>query len=60
MGNWWELVGSDQLVVLFGSAPGKASPGEPSAAQKIARLGELAQRHALGERIDDTDLTKTD
>lgn len=60
VGNWWELVGSDQIVVLFGSAPGKASPGEPSAAHKIARFGELARRHALGERIGNTDLTKTD
>ena len=59
-GYWWELVGSDHLVVLFGSAPGKANPGEPSAAEKIARLGELTQRHAQGERIDDTDLTKND
>ena len=59
-GYWWELVGSDHLVVLFGSAPGKASPGEPSAAEKIARLGKLTQRHAQGERIDDTDLTKND
>lgn len=57
--NWWELVGSDQLVVLFGSAPGKAGSGEPSAAQKIVRLGKLAARHARGESVDDTDLTET-
>ena len=58
-GNWWELVGSDKLVVLFGSAPGKAVSGEPSAAQKIVRLGKLVARHARGESVDDTDLTKT-
>ena len=57
-GNWWELVGSDELVVLFGSAPGKAVSGEPSAAQKIVRLGKLVARHARGESVDDTDLTK--
>ena len=57
-GNWWELVGSDKLVVLFGSAPGGAVAGEPSAAQKIIRLGKIAAVHARGERVDDTDLTK--
>ncbi len=57
-GNWWELVGSDKLVVLFGSAPGMAVAGEPSAAQKIIRLGKIAELHARGESVDDTDLTK--
>ena len=57
-GNWWELVGSDKLVVLFGSAPGGAVAGEPSAAQKIIRLRKIAAVHARGERVDDTDLTK--
>jgi len=57
-GNWWELVGSDKLVVLFGSAPGRAVAGEPSAAQKIIRLRKIAAVHARGESVDDTDLTK--
>jgi|TARA_A200000159_G_scaffold133428_1_gene131505 hypothetical protein len=57
-GNWWELVGSDELVVLFGSAPGGSVAGEPSAARKIVRLGDLAELHARGERVDDIDLTK--
>jgi hypothetical protein len=29
-------------MILFGSAPGREQPGEPSAASKIARLRELA------------------
>ena len=57
-GNWWELVGSDNLVVLFGSGVGKAGSGEPAAAQKIVRLADLAELHARGERVDDIDLTK--
>jgi hypothetical protein len=38
----WELVGPPPLTILFGSAPGREQPGEPSAASKIARLRELA------------------
>lgn len=58
-GNWWELVGSDEFIVLFGSAPGKAVSGEPSAAKKIIRLGELVNRHASGDVVENTDLTKS-
>ena len=57
-GNWWELVGSNTLVVLFGSAPGGSVAGEPSAAQKIARLGKVAELQARRERVEDIDLTK--
>ncbi len=58
-GNWWELVGNDKFSVLFGSAPGKAVSGEPLAAEKIIRLGELADRHASGDVIENADLTKS-
>jgi len=37
----WELVGPPPLMILFGSAPGREQPGEPSAAAKIARLRAL-------------------
>ena len=58
-GNWWELVGNDKFSVLFGSAPGKSVSGEPLAAEKIIRLGELADRHANGDVIENADLTKS-
>ena len=58
-GNWWELVGNDKFSVLFGSAPGKAVSGEPLAAEKIIRLGELADRHTSGDVIENADLTKS-
>jgi len=37
----WERVGSPLGTILFGSAPGRETPGEPSAAAKIARLRSL-------------------
>ena len=58
-GTWWELVGRDGFVVLFGSAPGKAVSGEPSSAEKIIRLGELANRHASGDVVEYADLTNS-
>jgi len=54
----WELVGPSQRTILFGSAPGRESPDEPSAAAKISRLRALAARTAAtpdavdAERID--------
>jgi len=39
----WELVGDDELVIRFGSAPGHEQPGEPTAALKVARLRALAE-----------------
>ena len=58
-GKWWELVGDDGFVVLFGSAPGKAVSGEPSSAEKIIRLGELVNRHASGDVVEYADLTNS-
>lgn len=39
----WELVGDDELVIRFGSAPGHEQPGEPTAALKVVRLRALAE-----------------
>lgn len=57
-GTWWELLGDDELCILFGSAPGLAAPGEPVAAEKIIRLRAVSERHEAGEPLDDIDLTK--
>ena len=40
-GHNWELIGEDDLVIRFGSAPGEEAPGEPTAALKVARLRSL-------------------
>jgi hypothetical protein len=39
----WELVDADGRTILFGSAPGREAPGEPTAATKIARLRTLPE-----------------
>lgn len=57
-GILWELLGADDLVIVFGRAPGRELPGEPAAAVKIARLAALADRHQAGLPLTDTDLTK--
>ena len=57
-GVWWELLGVDDLVIVFGRAPGEEQPGDASAATKIARLAALADRHDAGLPLTDTDLTK--
>ncbi|MEY3032420.1 MAG: hypothetical protein RLZZ622_895 [Planctomycetota bacterium] len=57
-GVWWELLGVDDLVIVFGRAPGEEQPGDASAATKIARLAALADRHQAGLPLTDTDLTK--
>lgn len=38
----WKLIGSDGLLINFGSAPGHERPDEPTAAMKVARLRSLA------------------
>jgi hypothetical protein len=57
-GVWWELLGGDDLVIVFGRAPGEEQSGGASAAAKIARLAALADRHDAGLPLTDTDLTK--
>jgi hypothetical protein len=57
--SWWELLGPDDLVIVFGRAPGRERSGEPSAAVKIARLAALADRHHAGLPLADTDLSKS-
>ena len=57
-GVWWELLGGDDLVIVFGRAPGEEQSGDVSAAAKIARLAALADRHDAGLPLTDTDLTK--
>jgi hypothetical protein len=57
-GVWWELLGGDDLVIVFGRAPGEEQSGDASAAAKIARLAALADRHDAGLPLTDTDLTK--
>jgi hypothetical protein len=42
----WELRGSGERGIIFGSAPGHERPGEPTAAAKIARLRSLPQETA--------------
>lgn len=46
----WELVDADGRTIVFGSAPGREAPGEPTAAAKIARLRRLPE--GGGERVD--------
>ena len=53
----WELVGPPPRTILFGSAPGREAPGEPSAAAKIVRLKKLAAE--AGSPIDDAVLDLT-
>ena len=50
----WELVGPGSRTILFGSAPGRETAGEPPAAAKIARLRRLASAAdaADAERVD--------
>lgn len=48
----WELVDGQGRVIRFGSAPGRESAGEPSAAAKVARLKAVASggdRGAAGD-----------
>lgn len=56
----WELVGDDELVIRFGSAPGKEEPGEPTAALKVARLRALAEGPRPTGTIDLTAPAPTD
>ncbi|NBP88113.1 MAG: hypothetical protein EBU59_06310 [Planctomycetia bacterium] len=57
-GTWWELLGKDDLRIIFGSAPGRSASDEPLAAEKISRLRRLSESLAAGEPLSDTDLTK--
>jgi len=57
-GTWWELLGKDDLRIVFGSAPGRSAPDEPLAAEKISRLRRLSESLTAGEPLSDTDLTK--
>ena len=53
----WELVGPPPLTILFGSAPGREQPGEPSAAAKIARLRALEADPSAADAEGSLDLT---
>ena len=53
----WELVGPPPRTILFGSAPGRETPGEPLAAAKIARLRALEADPAAAESNGPLDLT---
>jgi hypothetical protein len=57
-GIWWELLGEDDLRIVFGSAPGRSAADEPRAAEKISRLRQLSESLKAGEPLHDTDLTK--
>ena len=57
-GTWWELLGKNDLRVVFGSAPGHSAPNEPPAAEKISRLRTHSKRHAAGEPLEGVDLTE--
>lgn len=46
----WELVDGDGRTIVFGSAPGRETPGEPTAAAKIASLRRLPERRE--DRVD--------
>jgi hypothetical protein len=50
-GIHWDLVGDDGAMIRFGAAPGRERPGEPVAAEKVARLREAKPR-AGGETLD--------
>jgi hypothetical protein len=54
----WELVGPPPLTILFGSAPGREQPGEPSAATKIARLRALEADPPAADEQSLLDLTQ--
>jgi hypothetical protein len=54
----WELVGPPPRTILFGSAPGRETPGEPLAAAKIARLRALEADPAAAESNGPLDLTE--
>jgi hypothetical protein len=47
----WELAAADGSRILFGSAPGRETAGEPPAAAKLARLKELGATGGAG-RLD--------
>lgn len=51
-GRAWELVDGEGRVIRFGSAPGRESAGEPSAAAKVARLQALGAGGDRGAAID--------
>jgi hypothetical protein len=51
-GRAWELVDGEGRVIRFGSAPGRESVGEPSAAAKVARLQTLGSGGDRGAVID--------
>jgi hypothetical protein len=53
----WELVGPPPRTILFGSAPGREQPGEPSAAAKIARLRSLEADPSAADAEGPLDLT---
>jgi hypothetical protein len=53
----WELVGPPPRTILFGSAPGREQPGEPSAAAKIARLRALEADPSAADAEGPLDLT---
>jgi len=48
----WELVGEDDLVIRYGSAPGHEQAGEPTAAMKAARLRALSAGDRPTGRVD--------
>lgn len=48
----WELVGPEDRIIHFGSAPGREQTDEPTAATKIARLRSIAAAPAAAGRID--------
>jgi hypothetical protein len=48
----WQLVGPEGRTILFGSAPGREADGEPSTAEKIARLKALEGKPLPAEGID--------
>ena len=54
----WELVGPPPLTILFGSAPGREQPGEPSAAAKIARLRAIEADPPAADEESLLDLTQ--
>lgn len=48
----WELVGPEGQKIFFGAAPGHERDGEPSAAEKIARLKPLEGQPLPTEGVD--------
>ncbi len=48
----WEIVGPDESLIRFGSAPGSERTGEPTAAMKLARLRSLALSPGLSGGLD--------